>query len=261
MFLTYLFEEGASLGTLGTARAALSLIANKDLSHNRNISRFMSGASKLRPQKPKFDEVWDVDVVLSKISEWFPNEELDLKRLTQRLVTLLAIGSAQRFQTLAAIKMSNMRKSSEGYKIRITDRIKTSRTGACQPLLEFPYFRDSPDLCIASTIDVYIDATKTVRNGCDALILTVNKPHNAAKTDSISRWIRATLVECGISADFTAYSTRHASSSAALKKGASLEMIKKAACWSDKSQVFAKFYNKRIRSEQDSFAHVVFGQK
>ena len=260
-FLSSLFQSGASYGTLGTARAALSLIAKNDLSNNKNISRFMVGVSKLRPPKPKYDDVWDVDTVLEKISEWFPPDKLDLKLLTYRLVILLALGSAQRFQTLAAIKLSYMKKSPKGYEIRIPDRIKTSRPGACQPMLDYPYFRDNPTLCIASTIDKYIEVTKLLRKGCETLILTINKPHKPAKTDSISRWIRSTLVECGISSNFTAYSTKHASSSAALKKGASLEMIKKAACWSEKSLVFSKYYNKKIRSGQDSYARVVFNQE
>lgn len=190
-----------------------------------------------------------------------PFERFPLKRLTLRLVILLALGSAQRFQTLASIKLSNMKKTSVGYEVRIPDRIKTSRPGACQLLLEYPYFHENPNLCIASTIDYYIEMTKDVRKDCDMLISTINKPHGPAKTDSISRWIRTVLTDCGISSKYSAYSTRHASSSAALKKGVSLEVIKKAACWSQRSQVFAKFYNKKIRSGTDSFAHAVFNQK
>ena len=261
IFLSSLFNSGASFGTINTARAALSVIAETDLSHNKNISRFLLGVSKLRPPKPRYEEVWDVDIVLRKISEWFPLEDLDLKHLTYRLVTLLALGSAQRFQTLIYIKLSNMKKSPSVYVIRIPDKIKTSRPGACQPLLEYPYFLDNPNLCIASTIDNYLDVTKPFRCNYDNLILTINRPHVPAKTDSVSRWIRTVLAECGIDSVFSAYSIKHASSSAALKKGASLELIKKAACWSERSQVFNRFYNKKIRSGQDSFAQVVFNQK
>lgn len=71
-FLSKLLEDGASFGTLGTARAALSVIAREDLTHNRNISRFMVGVSKLRPPKPKYEDTWDVDDVLKTVSEWFP---------------------------------------------------------------------------------------------------------------------------------------------------------------------------------------------
>ena len=60
-------------------------------------------------------------------------------------------------QTLAAIKLSNMKKLTAGNETRIPDGMKTFRPGACQLLLEYPHFLS---LCIASTIDCYVDATK-----------------------------------------------------------------------------------------------------
>lgn len=79
----------------------------------------------LRPIKPKYDRIWDVNIALRKIEEWFPLEELTLDYLIQRLVLLLVLGTAHRAQTL--IKLSNITRSSERYKIEIPDRIKTIR--------------------------------------------------------------------------------------------------------------------------------------
>lgn len=81
----------------------------------------------LRPIKPKYDRIWDVNIALRKIEEWFPLEELTLDYLIQRLVLLLVLGTAHRAQTLALIKLSNTTRSSEGYEIEIPDRIKTIR--------------------------------------------------------------------------------------------------------------------------------------
>ncbi|KYB24806.1 hypothetical protein TcasGA2_TC032277 [Tribolium castaneum] len=50
---------------------------------------------------------------------------------------------------------------------------------------------------------------------------------------------------------FSAHSTRHASSSAALRKGISLDVIHKTAGWSEKSQTFAKTYNLPLAAEND----------
>lgn len=255
--LTQKFNEGASYSTLNTMRSALALISDTDFSKNKNISRFFKGAFKLRPPKPKYDSIWDVDGVLAELEKAYPLEDLNLADLTEKLVVLLALGSAHRLQTLALIKLPNMCFLNRGLEIRIPDSIKTSRPGAAQPLLSFPYLREKPSLCIAKTIERYIFVTKNLRNGCDNLIITVKQPHKAASTATISRWIRAKLVKCGVSENFTGYSTRHASTSAALKKGVSLSLIHKTAGWSQSSQMFAKFYNKSIELREKSFAEAV----
>lgn len=167
--------------------------------------------------------------MLRKVEEWYPLGDLSLAILTERLVTLLMIGSAHRFQTISLLKISNMRHSAEGYEFWVPEKIKTSRRGALQPLLRFSYFRDNPRLCIASNIDKYLEMTSELRDDCNNLISTLRKPYKAASPATISRWVRSTLVKCGINPEFTAYSTKHASTSAALKKGVGIEIIKKGS--------------------------------
>lgn len=155
--------------------------------------------------------------------------------MTERLVLLLALGTAHRAQTLALIKLSNMKHSAEGYEIEIPDRIKTSRPGAYQPFLVLPYFSENPKLCIASTLDTYIHKTSRLRGEIDSLFLTIKKPIRAVSAATIERWIKAAMSRCGISEKFTAHLTRHAATSAALKRGLDLESIRKTASWSKNS--------------------------
>lgn len=100
---------------------------------------------------------------------------------------LLALGTAHRAQTLALIKLSNMKHSAEGYEIKIPDRIKTSRPGAYQPFLVLPYFSENPKLCIASTLDTYIHKTSRLRGEIDSLFLTIKKPIRAVSAATVGR--------------------------------------------------------------------------
>lgn len=252
-FLAKKFNEGASFGSLNSVRAAVALVSDERISKSENISNFFRGAFRLRPPKPKYDRTWNIDDVFSTIENWFPHEGLSLKELTLKLVILLAIGSAHRLQTLAAIRISNIKIINAGYEIEISDIIKTSRPGAVQPLINVPFLRDKPRLCAASVLDRYLRVTMMYRNGCDTLLLTTKKPYKAATTDTISRWIRSVLASCNIGGQFTAHSTRHASSSAALKKGVSVRMIHRTAGWSENSSVFAKHYNRQIVQGQEPF--------
>lgn len=252
-FLAKKFEDGVAYGSLNSMRSAISLISGGYIGQSKSMSRFFKGIFMLRPTKPKYDRIWDVEIALEKIEEWFPLEELPIERLTERLVLLLALGTAHRTQTLAAIKLSNVKRNTKGYEIEIPDRLKTSRPGAYQPLLTLPVFPENPKLCIASTLDTYIQVTSQWRERNDSLLLTIKKPFKAATVTTIGRWIKTALTRCGISSEFTAHSTRHATTSAALRKGINLETIKKAAGWSQRSQVFGKHYNKIIVPGKDSF--------
>ncbi|CAD6216738.1 GSCOCG00011356001-RA-CDS, partial [Cotesia congregata] len=138
--------------TLNSARAALSLISSEDVTNNQLISRFIKGSSKIRPSLPKYESTRDVNPVLKKLAAWFPLEDLTLKELTNKLVVLLALGTAHRSQTLALIKISNIIVLESKIEILIPDRIKTSRPGAPQPVLKLPFFHDRPELCIAQTL-------------------------------------------------------------------------------------------------------------
>ena len=171
---------------------------------------------------------------LSLYLPW-PLEALSLQRLTYRLILLLALATAQRTQTLQAISLPNLRQIIHGYAIEIPKLIKTSRPGTFQPLLELPRFPNNPPLCVPTTLESYVAATAPLRGSEEQLFITYTNPYRAASKDTVSRWLRTTLVLCGIDRRFPAHSTRYAASSKALKKGVSLDKIRKAACWSKES--------------------------
>ena len=90
-FLTKMFEDGASYGTLNTARSAVSLISKATLSESRDICRFFKGLFKLRPTKPRYNKIWSTEPVLQKASELYPLNSLSLENLTNKLVILLPL--------------------------------------------------------------------------------------------------------------------------------------------------------------------------
>ncbi|CAD6222019.1 GSCOCG00005286001-RA-CDS, partial [Cotesia congregata] len=173
------------------------------------MSRFIKGSSKIRPSLPKYKDTWDVDPVLNNLSSWFPLDDLSHNKLTEKLVVLLALGTAHRAQTLSLIKVSNIVKLESQIEIRISDRIKTSKPGKPQPVLILPFFHTKPELCIAGTLLKYLDVTSNKRNNIDNLFISYQKPFKEVKSETISRWIRAALVNLGVDKKFTAHSTRH----------------------------------------------------
>lgn len=240
-----------SYSTLNVYRAAISLLMNNKLGELPEISRFFKGISNEKPRNAKYTATWDPNVVLTFLSNLFPNDSLTLEQLTKKLVTLLALTTAQRVQTLSKIKLENIHSSETGIKITITDKIKTSNRLRAQPLLDIPYFTQE-NICPAKTLQSYIRKTADIRPPNESyLLITFKKPYHTATTQSISRWIKDILEKSGIDTSiFTAHSTRHASTSAAARNGLNIETIRKAAGWSENSSVFAQFYNRPLVNKE-----------
>lgn len=256
--LTERFQEGAAYGTLNTLRSAISLINDSDLSKSLLLNRFFKGIFKLRPALPKYQSIWDVELVFKSIEAWGPLEALNLRKLSFKLVMLLALGSAFRVQSLALIKLENIKEIRDGVEIIIDDLIKTSRPGAPPQYCFFPLFNERTTLCITRTILHYIQVTKDLRKNVERLFISFQKPHRVVGSQTISRWLKTVLLEAGIGKTYTAHSTRHASTSKALINGMDINKIKAAAGWSEGSQTFARFYNRPIKSQKSSFAEAVF---
>ena len=75
------------------------MITNLDIGNDPVFKRFDKGVTVLKPQKPKYDFVWDSSPVLRYLESFPSNEDLTLKEMTLKLVMLLALGTAHRLQT------------------------------------------------------------------------------------------------------------------------------------------------------------------
>lgn len=88
--------------------------------------------------------------------------------------------------------------------------IKTSRPGQPQPILLVPFFRQNPELCVASTLIKYIELTKNLRGSTNNLFILLKNSHKAITSQTLSRWIKKTLTDSGIDTNvFASHSTRH----------------------------------------------------
>ncbi|XP_073951877.1 uncharacterized protein [Choristoneura fumiferana] len=123
-FLTYRFEENASYSTLNTDRSALALLMEGSIGTDDRIARFIKGVYRLRPPIPKYVSMWDPSRVLRLLTNWPENSFLSLEKVTKKLSILLALASAQRVQTLSAIKINNINEYESKILINITDRVE-----------------------------------------------------------------------------------------------------------------------------------------
>lgn len=259
-FLAECLEKGSSYGTLNNHRSALSLISRNNLSQDDLIKRFFKGVFKIRPSFPKYSFTWDPAIVLNFLGSLYPNEALTLDCINKKLVTLIALATGQRCQTISLIRISNINISDDRIVILITDLIKTSGIGKKQPCLDLPFFRQRSNVCPAKALVDYMKKTSSIRPiNEDKLILTSRSPYHGVSSQTIARWIKETMSSSGIDTSvFSAHSTRHASTSAAQRAGVSVDTIRKTAGWSDQSLVFANFYKRPIVDRNSNFINALF---
>ncbi|XP_039304918.1 uncharacterized protein LOC105201915 [Solenopsis invicta] len=256
-FLSSAFAEMGSYATLNTYRSAISLISTDNIGAHPLVKRFFKGVATLKPQRSRYDFVWDPAPVVEYLATLYPHEDLSLEKISRKLITLLALTTAQRMQTLAAIRISNMY-FSDSLIIKIPSRLKTSGIGRSQPLLLFKPFLNKPEVCVFSLAQWYLKATSALRReGCDHLFISLRAPHGPVSTQTLARWVKLELKAAGIDTSvFSAHSTRHAATSLAASKGISLDEIRCTAGWSRSSDVFAQFYNRSIL-KTSSFQNII----
>jgi len=118
-----------------------------------------------------------------------------------------------------------------------------------RPPVKFEKFLENQNLCVFTTLESYLERSKSWRKTETQLLLSFISPHKAESTSTISRWIVEVLKLSGIDTDsFKAHSTRSAVASKAKKLGISTKEIIKRGNWSNES-TFQKFYAKQIEGD------------
>lgn len=260
-FLTFEFSKGASYQTLNCHRSALKMLFDVE-DRNNIIKKFLRGTFRIKPVFPKYNDTWDPKMVLNYLSGFFPLSTLDFKELTYKLITLMSLITSQRIQTFSLLKITDIKKDDDSIIIITQAFLKSSAPNRPQPVLKISYFnKEKPELCVASTLVEYIERTGPLRGEVEELFITHKKPFHKATTQTLSRWIKIILEKAGVDTTrYSAYSTRHASTSAAFRKGIDIESIRKVAGWSPDSNMFARFYCRPL-IDKDAYAKVIISHR
>lgn len=216
------------------------------------VVRLLQGMFNQRPPAPRYQEIWDVGLVVKFIQDGQPTVNLSLKELSKRTVTLLALCNAGRASDIQALDIRFIRSTGDSMVFTIPGLTKTRRSGPPKEVT-FSTFKQVESLCPVKTVQMYMQRTTLLRINSESevsqLIISYKKPHKPVKACSISRWIKETLSDAGVdTAIFKGHSTRAASTSAASVKGVSVNDIMAMAGWS-RSSTFKRFYHRHITND------------
>ena len=245
-FLTEYFDTGVGHSSMNTTRSCLSSFITIDsipLGDVPVIARFIKGTRRLRPPGGKVTHVWNPLTVLHHLQGWGPTAKLSLQQLTRRTMVLFLLATGQRLQALHLMKRSDLQWEENTLKIKYSDRLKTNDPVDSPLVLLFKRHTEQ-DLCVFAHIEAYLANINTAP-AAPYVFSTVKLPTSRASSATISRQVKATLTSAGIEENFTAYTARHASTSAASRANIPLNTILQSASWSRES-TFSRFYNRPL---------------
>ena len=256
LFLEHLLQrfktEEAGYSKMNVIRSSISTMATIDhrpAGQHHLVKRFLKAVFLERPSLPRYQVMWDPEVVLKHITNLGINKKMKLIDLSKKITILLLLLSGQRCQTIQTLSINNLHLTKNSICFYTDHLTKTSRPGHHQSTLNLIAYQENRKLCIVTAIKVYLRRTAELRGSSTQLLITTTKPHRPATRDTVRRWVRETLQAAGIDIEmFKPHSTRGASMSKAAKL-IDIDLILKTVGWK-KESTFRRFYNKPILSQE-----------
>lgn len=248
-FLQQMIDKKYSYSAINSAKSAISLLISLKPQDQQLLKYFMKGSFHINPPKPKYNNIWDVSIVLEYLKSLGPNDKLSLKILTLKLTMLLALTSGQRVQTLAVLNLSSMIISEQKISFLVDCLLKTTSPSRKNNQIDFPIFHDKL-ICVVTCLHEYLNKTKACRQS-DQLLVSYIFPHKEVQPDTISRWLKLMLTNAGIDTSiFSGHSTRSAAATCAAQK-LDIHTILSSVGWKS-AQTFHRFYYKTIDTKAES---------
>ncbi|KAL1259066.1 hypothetical protein QQF64_009643 [Cirrhinus molitorella] len=269
-FLQGGLDRHLSASTLKVQVAAIA--ANHDLVEGRSVGkhnlviRFLKGARRLNPVRPRLVPSWDLSVVLRGLQSdpFEPLQSVELSALSQKTALLTALTSIKRVGDLQALSVSDsclefgpanshvILRPRPGYVPKVPTTPFRDQVVTLQAI---PSQEGDPNLsllCPVRALSIYLERTESFRRSSQLFVCFGGQQKGkAVSKQRISHWIvdairlayQATGVPCPLGVH--AHSTRGVAASVALANGISLTDICRAAGWATPN-TFARFYNLRV---------------
>ena len=137
-FLAFLFKSGYEYRTTCTRRSAISAFHNniegRPIGEHPQVSSLITSVFNNRPLQPKYNFIWNVQLVLDYLKKELPNNsDLSDKLLTFKVAMLLALTSASRVRglhildTRFSVKVLQKYVSNSTNNINVGDKVKNQK--------------------------------------------------------------------------------------------------------------------------------------
>ena len=187
-FLTFYFDKGHSYKSIASYLSIVRknvVLTEKD---NLLLKRFMKGVYNLRPPVKKHMATWDVCILLNHLRNMRIVTPMDISK---KLSSLFMILAGTRVNSLFHMVITNFYLTDSECTFTFDSVLKHSRQGFDASPITFRAFPQEPDLCPVITAKIYLKYRLTISSDIGFFVATT-KPHGAASSSTIARWITVT---------------------------------------------------------------------
>ena len=132
-YLTSMYDRSLQYTSIAAAKSVLAGVLQipgvTSISSHPLIIRLLKGIFHGHPPKPRYDFIWDTDLVLKFLKTLHP-AVIPLKLLTLETVTLLTLLSGQQVSTLHQFRLSQLQRNPTHVIFNIQGLLKHSRAAA-----------------------------------------------------------------------------------------------------------------------------------
>ena len=193
-FLGDLYEkQHLSYSALNTARSALSLVIfppeGSTFGNHPLVCQLLRGVFTARLSLPRYQDIWDVAIVLRYLKTLHPPSKLTLRELTLKLTMLMALLSGQRCQTIHTLNIDSMKidiSPTQQHVFQINELLKTSRPGKHFSQLVLQSYPEVKELCVFEVLQTYLARTQPLRANYTQLLISYQKPHQPVTSETIN---------------------------------------------------------------------------
>ena len=166
-YLTSMYDCSLQYTTIAASKSVLAGVLHipgvTSISSHPLIIRLLKGIFYVRPPKPRYEFIWDTDLVLKFLKTLHP-AVIPLKLLTLKTVTLLTLLSGQRVTTLHQFRLSQLQRNPTLVIFNIQGLLKHSRAAKRDLPITYHAFPRDVALCPVATLDAYLDARAQLGN-------------------------------------------------------------------------------------------------
>ena len=264
--LASLFEAKLAYSTINGARSAISAlhgpIDGMAVGNHPIVRRLMAGVFNERTPTPRYNDTWDVNVVLTHIRGLGQNSEMPDRDLTHKTAMLLALTTASRASELQALDLRYMADSGDTVTFTLPTLTKSRRVGHKPITITLHKYGPDTSLDVVTCVRDYIRRSATWRASPkhNTLLLGIVPPHNPVVTSTISNWLKALMERAGLDVStYKAHSTRAACTTKANAAGLSVVDIMQRANWK-RADTFYTYYHKPTPNVSNEFVQLVLKQ-
>ena len=194
-FLTEQYHEGWEYNTIAGYRSAISAFHNpidsSTIGDHPRVSAMLKRFFNLKPRKPTFPFIWDVEKILNHRNNLAFGS--NLKNFTYKLVILLALRAASRGLEITHLDIIYMVKSPLFYCFTLKKPNKIMKPGDSHPKITFWGFQHIKNLYVFKVLDDYLERTGSLRDGKTNLLIAIINPHKKVALSTVFRWLNDAL--------------------------------------------------------------------